>query len=302
MNRAKAALRQITPPIFWKAAKRLRSPSEGDLSLKIGSVSIDLPPTHALPGYMQSFRNYDRFLPMLVRELAPQTWVLDVGANCGDTLAGMVAANAQLNFLCVEADDYFFEYLLRNTRKIRSAYPELGRIECVKSLAGTEGLSGELAGSAGTKHLVAGIGSRSAKPLDVIVRESLPCDAAISLIKVDVDGFDFDVLRSAGTLVDIPGMLLYFECAFVDECQKHGYADLLAELIDRQFTLWVFDNFGTPLLSTRDLQVISALLHYIWRQNMGEATRTIFYFDMLASRPVSAHRVDRALARFPFAG
>lgn len=52
--------------------------------------SIKLPANHMLPVYQKYHPKYDRFLPHLVKYIEPSDTVIDVGANVGDTLAGIV--------------------------------------------------------------------------------------------------------------------------------------------------------------------------------------------------------------------
>src|ERR1700723_972882 len=85
------------------------------------NFSIRLPADHLLPFYQSMYGTYDKFLPHLVRYLEPQATVIDVGANCGDTLAGMYDANDRLNYICVEPDEVFFRYLSENAARMRNS-------------------------------------------------------------------------------------------------------------------------------------------------------------------------------------
>src|SRR5215203_6027449 len=75
-----------------------------------GDVEIDLPGNHPLPRYQRDYPLYDRFLPMLVSRLPDTAQIIDVGANCGDTVAAMYAANPRLRYLAIEPDPAFFKY------------------------------------------------------------------------------------------------------------------------------------------------------------------------------------------------
>jgi hypothetical protein len=86
---------------------------------QIGKLKIVLPHGHKLPIYQQQCPQYDRFLPHIAKYLPSNSFVVDVGANCADTLAGMINANPSLNFLCIEADDYFYQYLTSNVSEIQ---------------------------------------------------------------------------------------------------------------------------------------------------------------------------------------
>jgi len=303
LTNTRAVLKAITPPILWQMARRLqgltRPSSVTDVSLSFGTTTITLPAGHALPEYLRQFQNYDQFLPVLARELPSKSWVIDIGANCGDTLAAMVATNPSLNFICVEADDTYFKYLEKNVDLIRAAHSDIGDIRPVRALVGTTGVSGKLAGERGTKHLVASKNGQSATPLTSIVHDYLPENAQISIIKVDVDGFDYDVLRSAGPLLDAPEMMIYFECAFFNDEQKDGFVRLFEELKRQSFVFLLFDNFGSPMINTKSLDIITSLLNYSWLQTKRHATRTIYYYDVLAYRLNRADIVGRILTEWP---
>ena len=49
------------------------------------------------------------------------------------------------------------------------------------------------------------------------------------------------------------------------------------------------------LLRTRDLSCVFQLFEYVWSQNIHRSTRTIYYFDILASIPGDATLIDRVL-------
>jgi len=57
-----------------------------DIGYKIGRFLIRLPHDHLLPVYQARFPQYDRFLPHLAGFLPKKLIVIDLGANCADTL------------------------------------------------------------------------------------------------------------------------------------------------------------------------------------------------------------------------
>ena len=224
----------------------------------------------------------------------------DVGANCGDTLVAMIAANPSLNFLCLEADAHFFGYLERNIVQIRKAYPAVGEILPINALVGTAETSGVLTGEFGTKRVIASKEGQHATPLGIIASNVLSPNPPVSLIKVDVDGMDYDVLQSAGTLLDAPDTMLYFECGFTNEIEKRKYLELFEYLIKKGYAaFWLFDNFGTSVIKTASMDVISALFDYIWLQHQNRATRTFYYFDALACKPKSIEIARKVLSSYP---
>jgi hypothetical protein len=123
-----------------------------DIVHQIGKLKIVLPHGHELPIYQQQCPQYDRFLPHIAKYLPSNSFVVDVGANCADTLAGMINANPSLNFLCIEADDYFYQYLTSNVSEIQKKYSH-SIIKTVKALAGFEVSNVAMVGSGGTKKI-----------------------------------------------------------------------------------------------------------------------------------------------------
>ena len=263
--------------------------------LDYGGFDILLPATHALPDLLRHHPRYDHFLPQLAASLQAGDLVVDVGANVGDTLAGMVAANPDLSFACIEPDPEFLGFLTGNVDRIRAAVPQL-RAVVVPALVGLQVSAASLTGSDGTRHALPGPGPHRAETLDALLaREDV---GRVRLLKSDVDGFDHDVLMSAQGTLRRDRPLLFFECQYVDAVQKDGFERTIAFLCDLGYVDWtVFDNYGEVMLRTRQVEAVRELIGYVWRQNEGRATRTVHYLDILAACPADAGIVRAALAR-----
>jgi FkbM family methyltransferase len=250
------------------------------------NFSIRLPADHLLPFYQSMHGTYDKFLPHLVQYLEPHTTVIDVGANCGDTLAGMYDSNNRLSYICVEPDEVFFEYLNENAQRMRNSNPGAS-IRLYKALVGKGVSQAALEGSGGTKHAVqVGASLPAAKAIFSVTLDSLVLPmqlGRVELLKSDVDGFDFDVLDSAARIIEGHLPILFFECYFVDLNQKCGYQKTIAALQRSGYCAWtVFDNYGDVVLRTREIDTLFQLFDYVERQNTGHRTRTIHYFDVMA--------------------
>jgi FkbM family methyltransferase len=259
--------------------------------------SIVLPPDHMLIHYQRSHPNYDKFLPHLAQHIAAGSCIVDIGANVGDTLAGMVEAHATSTYVCVEPDDGFFELLEKNITRIKASKPALSVI-AVKHLVGKSVSDVQLQGGGGTKHAVMGhAGSISSRTLDDILSEHAIRN--VRLLKSDVDGFDFDVLDSASSTIAACKPLLFFECQTDHAFQKQGYEATLRSLEAMGYCEWVlFDNFGAVLLRASAVDHFIGLLDYIWKQNLGASTRTIFYVDVFAAVRADKPLVDAVLADY----
>mgnify|MGYP001766022705 CR=1 FL=1 len=255
--------------------------------------SIVLPADHKLPIYQLRHPRYDRFLPHLVKSIESNSIIIDVGANCGDTLAGMVVENSEAKYICIEPDTAFHHELLSNITRIKIAHPNLD-VLTVKHLVGKSLSNVSLEGTGGTKHAVVGKGTDVAIPLDEILK-GIPCPP-VRLLKIDVDGFDYDVIDSAQALLFSQQPILFFECQYDFEYQKVGYKKTIQWLNSIGYTDWtLFDNFGEVMLRTNVIHQIFQLMEYIWRQNTQSATRTIFYYDILAGTRKDADLISEAL-------
>lgn len=268
-------------------------------TVSFGPLSISLPSDHALPRNLKEHPLYDRFLPYLAARLPAGSTVIDVGANCGDTLAGMLAANPRLRFACIEPDDAFFDYLQKNIDRIHQVMPDAA-IHAIKALVGKEVTKAHMATHNGTSHSVVSDDAQAkpARTLDDIVRgESLQ---NVSLLKVDVDGFDYDVLNSGEQLVREHTPLLFFEAFVANESQRAGYKGALRALHEAAYRDWVvFDNFGELVLRSRDVAQVEQLLDYCWRQTSGHSTRTINYLDVLAATERHSALIDGVVSDYP---
>jgi len=253
---------------------------------ELGRLSIHLPRYHKLPEYQQRHRQYDRFLPHLIKDLNHGDIVIDVGANCGDTLAGMVSKNPKLHYICIEPDNEFYSYLLSNTALIKQTFPDTS-IDLVQSLISDSEVAAGLTGKGGTKHrdkTVARGLIKASRLADVVDKLGIAKD--VRLIKSDVDGYDYDVINSAGRLLESERVMLFFECHYLDMGQRDGFIRLLGDLLKIGFNdFWFFDNFGEFMLNTNDSKMHGELIDYVMRQNQSKATRTIHYFDILSSKP-----------------
>lgn len=259
--------------------------------------SILLPADHMLPIYQRDHPRYDRFLPHLAKYIVASDTVIDVGANVGDTLAGMTEANSTLNYICIEPDDLFFEHLTQNISRIKRAKNDL-KVFAIKSLVGKAVSGVNLEGRAGTKHAVINSkGKIRSQPLDELLSDAP--HSTIRILKTDVDGFDYDVIDSSLSVIRSNKPLIYFECQLDYAYQRVGYEKTLFALESEGYCDWtVFDNFGDVVLRTRDMDIIIQLMNYIWRQNRGKSVRTIYYYDVLAVQSEDAALVDRVLAEY----
>lgn len=284
----------------WAALQRATRVALGRTqSHRVGHHSIRLPAEHLLPQYQRAHPRYDRFLPHLAAVLAADDVVVDVGANCGDTLVAMASANAALEFICIEPDAAFFACLQSNAALL----PATTRVHALRALVGA--LVGSMAagvvlqGSGGTRAARPGAEGEhhTARTLDDIV-QGLGSGVAqrVRLVKSDVDGWDHDVIASARQLIAATRPLLYFECQFDNAEQHAGYAQLVTQLFASGYVCaFAFDNFGGFMQRCDSAAPLLQLFSYLWQQNCGRSTRTLHYFDVLMCSAADLALCERAV-------
>ncbi|MFT7460157.1 MAG: hypothetical protein ACI909_002845, partial [Planctomycetota bacterium] len=151
----------------------------------------------------------------------------------------------------------------------------------------------------GTKHAERSDDTESlmSRPLDDIVSE-IDC-ARISLIKSDVDGFDYDVIDSAEKTITENNCLVYFECQHENSDQFNGYQNCLNRMRKLGYNRFaLFDNFGGLVAGSVSIDMVFDLMNYVHKQNNTSSFRTIFYLDILAYKPTHESLVSAVLSEY----
>ena len=235
------------------------------MKYQLGSLLIEMTDRHTLPYYQQQHKLYDRFLPHLAKSLTGD--VIDVGSNVGATMAAMAQANPQLEFFCAEPQEPCFAALQQNKKLVEEKLQT--KVRLMKNTIGTVGV-----------------------PLTGIISEF---DYKPDLIKVDVDGMDYDVLNSY-KFEQKP--MLYFEADYQTELQLELFKKLIYDLNVRGYTKYfLFDNFGAFMGAVEhdEINHIDYLFDYIWTLKQKRSTMTIYYMDILAVTPKDALRASRSV-------
>jgi FkbM family methyltransferase len=249
-------------------------------SYRVGSFLIELSPGHLLHEYQSVHPFYDKF-PLFITKFLPEaTYVIEVGANVGDTLASMVTGNSALNYICIEADSDFFQYLDTNIKSMQSLCKF--NVEALNVMVAQEIKYRSLEGLNGTKK-----GIEALLDDNFLSTVSLDClfekreNSTVSLLVVDVDGFDFDVIKSARNIIELSAPILFFESTPLTEQNTEKYLKLMGDLESTGYLHWtVFDNFGNLILHDVPREIAAQVLIYSLIQNLGKGTRSIWYLDI----------------------
>lgn len=222
--------------------------------------------------------------------------IIDVGANCGYVTATMAQENDQASYICIEPEPLFNTYLRANVASLRSLRPDI-QVTILEELVGKSMNNAMLQNTGGTSVAVPGGGRMMARTLDDIMRGV--SGPRVRLLKSDVDGFDYDVLESAGELILSQRPPIYFECQHDTEDQKEGFEKTITWLSSVGYARWaLFDNFGALIMVVEDTRLILSLMNYIMRQTRGQGTRTIYYMDIFCVCPEDVALMEAALESY----
>lgn len=264
---------------------------------KYKNFSIELPADHMLPIYKNLYPKYDSFLPHFSNYLGNKGTVIDIGANVGDTLAGMLEKNSELHYLCIEADDNFYKLLEGNIEKIKKFNKNI-KVKTVKKFIGISLSNVVLQGANGSKHAVeCEKGQIEPVALDLFVENYL--DSEVVLLKSDVDGFDYDVINSSFNTIKKYNPAIFFELQLNTEQQKTKYEETIKSLGKIGYCHWIiFDNFGEKILETESMATLFQLMNYLWNQKVNQIRKSIYYFDVLAAQKTHIHLITDALEKY----
>tara|TARA_B110000211_G_scaffold202001_1_gene233879 strand:- start:5406 stop:6251 length:846 start_codon:yes stop_codon:yes gene_type:complete len=217
-----------------------------DQKIKIGSRIMVLPPEHPLSMWTSLYKDYDNFLPKLVKEMSSNESIIDVGANVGDTLFRFIDTNSKPNYFSIEADQYFFKYLKKNKGLLEKDIQD--RVTLINELVGNN-LKGNLTqkSNLGSKFLVESPDGLETKSLDKIIIDGNIQN--IKLIKVDVDGYDYNVLLSAMNEIKKNKPSLFFEYMSLN---KTEYIELIKKLYEIGYSEWtIINNYGSAIFENK---------------------------------------------------
>ena len=246
--------------------------ADDDQLLTFGKLRCRLPAAHPLPGLQREHRLFGRLPSSLGAVLADGDGVVIAGAGFGTTLAQLADARPALNLLAVERDAKRFAYLRTNAAALR----------------------------AGGAHLLhAELGSPALAGVDAALREAVswPGMDRVRLVASPAGAGGPALLEGAAELCASARPMLYFSCQIGGDANgADTWRQRLRALWATGYTgFWVLDNFGNPICEVSQPRVLDQLLDSLLRQNQRRASRTLYYYDVLAFCERDAARAALAI-------
>lgn len=244
--------------------------------LEVHGVILDIPLSHPLPiihaAHPQCVTVLGRLAVSLRKNRQKITYV-DIGANIGDTIAAIHPKSGE-HVIAVEPFSTYAAILRKNLARFPCT-SEVIEKACVE-ISGLESLSIE--GSKGT-------GVIAKNPLGSIVSTTLDCLMAetagfpdCNLLKIDVDGHDFSVLRGGRDFLQRSRPYILMECdVFENKNYVEDYLDLIRSLRGSGYNhMLAYDNYG-GLIYSSNLENADQILPILFYQT----TRGRIYLDLL---------------------
>jgi len=251
----------------------------------VGRTTLLLPADHAIDRYQARWKRYDRALgeiARIVHEKYPDFTAIDIGANVGDS-AALISAYHDVPTLCIEGTEAFLPFLRENARRIHKHVAIEVAFVGDDASASTFGLQNNQMGSAKLVAAAGGGAQIEVKRLDALLVDSAGFERP-RLIKIDTDGFDFQIIASSVALLSDIKPVVFYEYAPFE--QPNGIADgirsfqALVQAGYRHFV--VYDNFGNFLvhLNNDDLDQFVDLNGYLCSNQVNGIA--VHYFDLCA--------------------
>jgi FkbM family methyltransferase len=244
-------------------------------------------PDHALDSFRGRFPLYDVQYPRLssiVGAAAPGATILDVGANIGDSVALCRLEGCRAPIVAVEPSEIYFPFLVHNIATLPDLY---GDTTAVQAYVGNPLHALSLDHAHGTATSVMNkTGVVGASQIPTFPLQHFKT-TRMSLVKIDTDGYDAEILRSSLDFLSGEQPILWAEAVITGAGQLGDWAELMANLSSSYVFVTAFDNFGFPVVSgaleEKRQTILDLMAYYYCHQKYPSASHgspTIYYVDL----------------------
>lgn len=205
---ARIQSRALADAVAVRLPERTRQARHGRFSFRYPSRSL-------VGRAVAGGTTWDAYLLDVVRDLPAGALVCEVGSNIGASLLTMAATRDDLRFVCFEPSDRFLPYLRENVE--RNGLGE--RVTIVPALVGAGDRAWHLTSNTSTASVVSGrydghipVEEQTLRPTSLDAYFAARGEGP-AFLKVDTDGFEVEVLRSASELLATARPIVSFEYA-----------------------------------------------------------------------------------------
>lgn len=244
--------------------------------------------------YQAQFPLYDRFLPYFCSFF--DGLIIDVGANIGDTSIAIFSQNDNCFVVGVEPDEDFFKDCIETIEINNLKDRFLGVQKFISTKKGAFVIEKDKTSSTGSINTsTSEIEDNTIAFSDLLKLIPTEVSERFDILKIDTDGFDWDVINSFTEIDDNfsnPRFVFFEMQTFLNndasktlqrQEMNNNYTDSIKKLKQKGYTHFsLFDNFGTYVMTTESVEDIIKLNDYVIRSQVNNHYSTIFYFDVLA--------------------
>lgn len=244
--------------------------------MQVHGRNLWMPLSHSLPVFYLEHPYYDRLpgrISAYIHKTQRKVVCVDVGANIGDTVAAFMRDEKD-RFIAVEPNPKFLKHLKKNWGSTPNVEIVTDVCSSQKSAAHFSILEANGTATITESGKVKVSGCRT---LDDIVEEHLN-NQCVNVVKIDTDGYDFEVLLGGKATIAKSRPIVLFECDLF--ANKQFVSDVIATLkffkscgyID----FLIYDNCGNLMgrFSLDDFSIVYQLLFYKLQGGVG-------YYDIL---------------------
>jgi FkbM family methyltransferase len=279
-NISKKSPKFICAILKWSMIKIISKYYDPIITVSIGDAS-KLQTKLSFKGtyYYARYHLYDRALPRiceLVKNIDNELFLIDIGANIGDTAILVSEKVSGAYILCIDGNRQFHHFLKQNTSQIKNNAIFYDFRFCSDSSKNNQFNIETKDGTACLSKNHAG--TIDAATLDDMIMDN-PLFRRTNVLKIDTDGFEITVLGGAKNLLTEQHPVLYFEFtpdAYVKNEQDH--MALIEILISYGYTRTLFyTNLGIPvgIFDIRNHAKIQEVILQIDNKNIS-------YYDIFA--------------------
>lgn len=213
-HRVRNAINWTISPLGFAIQRTRKIPwhwSGSIIETKVGRYAIKVPGINPVFWYYQAnpgFTSQLGRLTSLVRGKYPQTGVIDIGANVGDT-ACLIKTAEDVPVLCVEGDDTSFDFLQRNVAQFQNTTAH--KLYLAEK---TDTIAANLA-CAGWNTTIQPGPADSTQAIKVMRFDDFivtqPGWQNYKLLKIDTEGFDCPIIRGATDFIRQVSPVIFFE-------------------------------------------------------------------------------------------
>lgn len=286
----------LLPPIIpkgirflWERLNSRKEPEqEGPVVIEYGDYYLRCDFSHHLPQILANYPDFGRVLADIVSELNVQEpFVIDVGANIGDTAVLLARFAPGARVLCIEGDPSFMDDLKHNTLQISGVTLAPAILSDRSELA--KGSMVRTPDALGTGRFVEGASDAALRTwaLDDLLLQYREF-ASPDVLKIDTDGFETRILHGAKGVLSASRPVVFYEWApyfyEMTGADDVSHAEFLMDLGYSRFLF--FTNTGEPILRVQrpGRDVLSSLAGFSRiRQGQG------FHYDIAAFTEEKEH-------------